>query len=88
MDRFSFITYIGAAILVRVAGEMIITDSYIIKIFHNPGHLVSYMVQAACAAGVIVTGKCWLKFRRTHNEPLPVFQNEDNPFYLSNWDIR
>ena len=41
MDRYPIIVYIGAAILGKVAGEVIITDSFIEGLLH-PGKVVEY----------------------------------------------
>lgn len=56
MDRYPAIIYIGAAILGRVAGEMIITDPFVAKWF-APGPLLLYSIEAALALGVILMGK-------------------------------
>jgi YjbE family integral membrane protein len=56
MDRYRFIIYLGAAILGKVAAEMIMTDSYVVKTFH-PSPFVQYCVEALTALGVIVAGK-------------------------------
>lgn len=84
MDRYPFIIYIGAAILGRVAGEMIISDPYIHR-FLQPNRLTEYFIQAGFAISVIVAGKLWLKIRATHEGP--ILQHENSPFYLSNWDL-
>ena len=59
MDRYPVIVYIGAAILGKVGGEMIINDPAITDFLH-PSSLVSYGVEVVCAAGVIVLGKILL----------------------------
>ena len=56
MDRYRFIVYLGAAILGKVAAEMIMTDSYVVKTFH-PSPFAQYCVEALAALGVIVAGK-------------------------------
>lgn len=60
MDRFPIIIYIGAAILGRVAGEMIVTDPAIVTTLH-PSPVVTYGFQAFCAVGVIAAGKILLR---------------------------
>jgi len=56
MDRFPVIILIGAAILGRVGGEMMITDPFIVGLIH-PGKILEYSVQILFAVGVIVFGK-------------------------------
>jgi YjbE family integral membrane protein len=70
MDRFPIIIYLGAAVLGRVAGEMLITDPYIEKVL-QPGPVLRYTVEGVFTVGVIVVGKLWLKWqvaRRTRAE--------------------
>jgi YjbE family integral membrane protein len=89
MDRFPFITYIGAAVLGRVAGEMIITDPYIVKLFNNPSHLAGYLLQGFFAIGVVIAGKVWLKLKGVKGESTLAYEEEIyDPFYLAKWDIR
>jgi len=61
MDKYPVILYLGAAILGKVGGEMILTDPII---FHylQPGKYLQYGVEAAFAVGVIVVGKLWIKW--------------------------
>jgi len=71
MDRFPIIVPIGAAILGRVGGDMIITDPWVHKTLH-PAPWVEYAVQAALAIGVVVVGR-WIGRRgRTAHAALPV----------------
>jgi YjbE family integral membrane protein len=69
MDRYPIIIYIGAAILGKVGGEMIITDPFTVG--HLPASLLAPGVQAPVAAlqysievffatSVIVAGKLWM----------------------------
>ncbi|MGB3096954.1 MAG: TerC family protein [Candidatus Deferrimicrobiaceae bacterium] len=60
MDKYPIIITIGAAILGKVGGEMMITDPWIVKTFHPP-HWLDYTMQIVCAVGVIVLGKYLLK---------------------------
>ena len=60
MDKFPAIVYIGAAVLGKVAGEMVMTDPIVVRTFH-PAVWMEYAVQAVCAIGVIVTGKLLLR---------------------------
>ncbi len=60
MDRYPIIVTLGAAILGRVAGDMIIGDAFIERLLH-PSVYVTYGVQAVFTVGVIVVGKLWMK---------------------------
>ena len=67
MDRYPVIVYIGAALLGRVAGQMIMTDEFMVQTF-APGDAVRYAVEAAGAVGVLAAG-WWLKsgWRKTRS---------------------
>ena len=67
MDRYPVIIYIGAAILGRVGGEMMMTDPFIVDTFHPPAWL-QYSVEALLTIGVIVVGKLLLKWKRSKEE--------------------
>jgi len=69
MDRYPIIIYIGAAILGRVAAEMIFGDPAVVR-WLNPPHWFSYVMEAVFAVGVIVVGKLWLRFafRKVKNQ--------------------
>ena len=56
MDRFPIIITLGAAILGKVAGEMIITDPVIVNAI-APSDTMVYIVEAICIVVVIATGK-------------------------------
>jgi YjbE family integral membrane protein len=60
MDKYPIIIYIGAALLGKIGGEMIITDP-VVERFILPTKLLIYSVEIACATGVILVGKYWLK---------------------------
>jgi len=62
MDSYPFIVYVGGALLGRVAGQMMITDAFVAQQF-APGDEITYVVEAACAIGVLAAG-LWLKKRR------------------------
>ena len=62
MDKYPIIVVLGAAILARVGGEMIITDPFIEKWLH-PGKVLDYSVQIICLVGVIVVGKLLVKWK-------------------------
>ena len=67
MDKYPIIIYIGAAVLGKVAGEMIITDPFMVKTF-QPGHYVEYAVEGICAVGVLVVGKLLMKWKIAREE--------------------
>lgn len=60
MDKYPIIIYLGAAILGRVGGEMMITDPFM-EAWVHPNKVVAYAVEALFAVGVIVVGKIWLR---------------------------
>jgi len=66
MDRYPVIVYIGAALLGRVAGQMIMTDAFIVQRF-VPSMALLYSVEAAGTIGVIAAG-WWLKTRSGKHE--------------------
>ncbi len=67
MDKYPVIIYVGAAILGKVGGEMIITDPVTVGLLH-PGKTVQYGVEAAAAVGVIVAGKLWMRRKISREE--------------------
>jgi YjbE family integral membrane protein len=60
MDKFPVIIYIGAALLGKIGGEMIITDPVVGRFF-APTKALVYSLEIAFAVGVIVVGRFWLK---------------------------
>ncbi len=64
MDNYPIIVYIGAALLGRVAGQMIMTDAFTVQKF-APSAALDYSVEAAGAIGVILAG-LWLKRRQAN----------------------
>jgi YjbE family integral membrane protein len=79
MDKYPVIIYIGAAILGKVGGEMIITDPFTVRILPaslltpdllHPNKALQYSVEAVFAAGVIIAGKLWMRWtvRREEKE--------------------
>ncbi|MCI0469383.1 MAG: YjbE family putative metal transport protein [Nitrospirae bacterium] len=61
MDKYPIIIYIGAAVLGKVGGEMMITDPFIVNIL-KPSKPAIYSVEAFFAIGVIAAGKLRLKW--------------------------
>ncbi len=71
MDRYPVIIYIGAAILGKVGGEMIITDQFIVGMLPPsllaleglaPAKSLLYAIEAFFAAGVIVAGRFLMRW--------------------------
>jgi YjbE family integral membrane protein len=62
MDRFPIIVYLGAMVLGKVAGEMIITDPFVQSFLHT-GKVTQYIVEAAAAVAVVVIGKLWMRMK-------------------------
>jgi YjbE family integral membrane protein len=56
MDRFPALIYLGAGVLGQVAGEMILTDAFVVRTWH-PGNAVRYAVEAALVVAVIAIGR-------------------------------
>jgi predicted tellurium resistance membrane protein TerC len=67
MDKYPFLVYIGAAVLGRVAGEMMITDPFITKMIH-PSKFLQYGVEIFFTIGVLVAGKIWIKWKISREE--------------------
>jgi YjbE family integral membrane protein len=61
MDRYQVIVYIGAALLGRVAGQMIMTDAFVVQRF-TPSVTLRYSAEGAGAIGVLLAG-WWMKKR-------------------------
>ncbi len=87
MDRFPVIVYLGAAVLGKVSGEMIISDPVMMKVLHHPGHYVEYGVQILFAVAVVVTGKVCMRIRANKAAAAGRLAAGPNPFYLSGWDL-
>jgi cytidylate kinase len=71
MDKYPVIIYIGAAILGKVGGEMIITDPFTVRLLPAsllapdmtvPAKWFQYSVEVFFAAGVIMAGKLWMRW--------------------------
>jgi len=78
MDRYPIILYIGAGILGKVGGEMMITDAWVHGILH-PSKAVEYGVMAVTTAGVIVMARLLLAMRRPAEEEAPEMAAEPEP---------
>jgi len=62
MDKYPFITYVGAGILGKVGGEMIFTDPVVVERIRIPEAFL-YGMEALFAVGVIIIGKLWVRWR-------------------------
>lgn len=56
MDRYPAILYVGAAVLGKVGGEMMMTDGFVTRTLHPPQALV-YGAEAVGAAGVLIASR-------------------------------
>jgi YjbE family integral membrane protein len=56
MDRFPALIYLGAAILGKVGGEMILTDALVVRAW-NPTDTVRYVVEGALALAIMSGGR-------------------------------
>ena len=65
MDRYPALIYVGSAILGKVGADMILTDAWMVRIAPT-STWQRYGVEAAAAAGVVITGKliCGARARR------------------------
>jgi YjbE family integral membrane protein len=61
MDRFPWTVYLGAAVLGKVGGEMILTDPFVAARFH-PAEIFRYGLEASLAVALFVYG--WVLARR------------------------
>lgn len=61
MDRFPVIVFIGAALLGRVAAQMIVTDAFVVQRF-APSPALRYSVEAVATIAVVIAG-WWMKAR-------------------------
>jgi YjbE family integral membrane protein len=64
MDQHPFVILIGAAILGRVGGDMIMTDPLMTRTIH-PSIMLEYAVQALCAVGVIAGGSLLMRAKKS-----------------------
>ena len=63
MDRYPWTMYLGAAILGKVGGEMMITDPFVLRTLHV-SQTMSYAAEAAAMAGILVAGRILTAKRR------------------------
>jgi len=72
MNRFPVTIYLGAGILGRVGGEMILTDPVLERALH-PGDTVRYVVEGLLIAALLIAGRliAAARLRRAAAEPGP-----------------
>lgn len=68
MDKYPIILFLGAALLGKVGGEMIVTDPGLVSWFHLDSPVYRYIAEAVCTAGVLALA-WWLKRRHREAEP-------------------
>ena len=56
MDRYPAIVYLGAAILGKVGGEMMITDPFVMQTLH-PSVPLTYLAEGVAVAGILLAGR-------------------------------
>jgi predicted tellurium resistance membrane protein TerC len=61
MDRYPAIVYAGAAVLGKVAAEMVLTDPVVAAVLALPTRAL-WIAEALTAAGVIAAGRLWLRW--------------------------
>ena len=88
MDKYPVIIYIGAAILGKVGGEMMITDPFTIRLLPaslltpdlmHPNKMVQYPLEVLFAAGVIIAGKLWMRWTVRMEEKEGAVQSMGEP---------
>jgi len=67
MDRYPAIVYAGAAVLGKVAAEMVLTDPVVAAALALPARAL-WIAEALTAAGVIVVGRLWLRWTAARAE--------------------
>ncbi len=79
MDKYPIIVVVGAAVLGKVGGEMMITDPFVIKLLPSsllalnmkePAAFFLYAVEIVGAIGVVVIGKMLAKMKIKNEEQL------------------
>ena len=63
MDRYPFTIYLGAGILGRVGGDMILTDAFVVHLWHF-SDTVQYVIEGVLAVALMVGGKILCDRRR------------------------
>ncbi|HXF27194.1 MAG TPA: TerC family protein [Bryobacteraceae bacterium] len=66
MDRYWIIVYLGAGILGKVGGEMMLTDPFVERTLH-PSKMLLYFVEAAAVIVIIVLGRIMSQSKKKAN---------------------
>ncbi len=67
MDKYPVIIYLGAAILGKVGGEMLITDPFTAGLL-QPSKLTQYTVEGIFALGVLSIGTLYIRWKNARKE--------------------
>lgn len=67
MDRYPLIIYAGAALLGKVAAEMVLTDPAVASVVAVPTRGL-WFAEALTATGVVAAGRLWLRWSATRAE--------------------
>jgi YjbE family integral membrane protein len=67
MDRYPALIYLGAAILGKVAGDMMLEDPFLARVLH-PSDVVRYLADSLLIATILVAGKRISTSRRRQAE--------------------
>jgi YjbE family integral membrane protein len=71
MDKYPIIVWIGAAVLGRVGGEMIITDPWIVEKI-NPSKGLQIACEVIGAVGVLAVAKLYMRWKIARQAEAPV----------------
>lgn len=86
MQRCPAAVYAGAAILGKIAADMVLADPLILRFLHAPGPEMRYGTETIIAVGVVVAGMFLAGLREMRHPPLPA--SRPGPFYVGGWDMR
>jgi predicted tellurium resistance membrane protein TerC len=70
MDKYPIIVWIGAAVLGRVGGEMIITDPWVAEKI-VPSNALKYSCEIIGAVGVLVVAKLYMRWKIARQAEAP-----------------
>lgn len=62
MDKYPLTMYVGAGILGKVGGDMMLTDPFVRKLLH-PSDMLRYGVDALLVVAIIAAGRLWSRSR-------------------------
>ena len=68
MDRYPWTIYLGAAILGKVGGEMILTDPFMVRTVH-PSGIWRYAIEGLLIVAIVAGGKLICNARQRHARP-------------------